>query len=238
MEISIDSLLGGAKRATGTVAVIDVFRAFTTAAVALANGAASIVMVRTIDEALALRDAGIGQICMGEVQGRAPHGFDFGNSPFEVSGVDFRGKTIIQRTSAGTQGIARTSHVQRLYAASLVTAAATARVILSGSPDKVFLVAMGDNGIKRTDEDELCAIHLRNRLEGRPGDADAIRRLVLAGGEVGRFHDPARPFLHPEDVDIALDIDRYDFAVRVNFENGRPVARIERPAAMVAKLPA
>jgi 2-phosphosulfolactate phosphatase len=89
---------------------------------------------------------------------------------------------------------------------------------------------MGDNGIKRTDEDELCAIHLRNRLEGRPGDADAIRQLILAGGEVGRFHDPARPFLHPEDVDIALDIDRYNFAVRVRFENGRAVAHMERPA--------
>ena len=105
MEISIHSLLEGAIRAAGTVAVIDVFRAFTTAAVALANGASRIVMVRTIEEALALRDAGIGQICMGEVRGRAPPGFDFGNSPFEISGVDFGGKTIIQRTSAGTQGI-------------------------------------------------------------------------------------------------------------------------------------
>jgi len=38
MEISIDSLLQGATRATGTVAVIDVFRAFTTTAVALTNG--------------------------------------------------------------------------------------------------------------------------------------------------------------------------------------------------------
>jgi hypothetical protein len=110
--------------------------------------------------------------------------------------------------------------------------------LLSGSPDQIVLVPMGDNGIRRTDADGLCAIHLRNRLEGRPGDPDAVRRLVLAGGEVGRFHDPARPFLHPEDVDIALDIDRYDFAVRVNFENGRPVARIETPAAMMPKLPA
>jgi 2-phosphosulfolactate phosphatase len=50
---------------------------------------------------------------------------------------------------------------------------------------------------------------------------------MFAGGEVGRFHDPARPYLHPEDVDIALDIDRYDFAVRVEFEDGRPVAREE-----------
>jgi 2-phosphosulfolactate phosphatase len=125
--------------------------------------------------------------------------------------------------------------IERLYAASLVTAEATVRSLLSGSPDQVSLVAMGDNGLKRTDEDELCAIHIRNRLEGRPGDADAIRRLILAGGEVGRFHDTARPYLHPEDVDIALDIDRYDFAVRVDFEDGRPVARIETPAVTMPK---
>ena len=42
-------------------------------------------MVRTVEDALALREAGIGQICMGEVRGRAPDGFDFGNSPFEIS---------------------------------------------------------------------------------------------------------------------------------------------------------
>ena len=96
MEISIHSLLEGATRATGTVAIIDVFRAFTTAAVALANGAARILMVSTVEEALALCDAGIGQLCTGEVHGRSPDGFDFGNSPFEVSTVDFTGKTIIQ----------------------------------------------------------------------------------------------------------------------------------------------
>ena len=112
---------------------------------------------------------------MGEVHGRAPDFFDFGNSPFEISGVDFRGKRIIQRTSAGTQGIVLANQAERLYAASLVTAEASVRAILSGSADQVSLVAMGDNGIKRTDEDELCAIHLRYRLDGRPAHADAIR---------------------------------------------------------------
>jgi 2-phosphosulfolactate phosphatase len=237
MEISIHSLLEGAERATGSVAIIDVFRAFTTAAVALANGATSIVMVRSVEDALSLREAGIGQICMGEVRGRAPDGFDFGNSPYEISTVDFHGKTIIQRTSAGTQGIVATNRAQRLYAASLVTLEASVRAILSGSPDQVSLVAMGDNGVKRTDEDELCAVHMRNRLEGRRGDPDAIRRLILAGGEVRRFHDPARPYLHPEDVHVALDIDRYDFAVRVDFESGRPVARIETPTVIIPKSP-
>ena len=149
MKISIYSLLEGARRATGIVAVIDVFRAFTTAAIALANEASKIVMVGTVEEALALRDAGIGHVCMGEVRGRTPPGFDFGNSPFEISGIDFGGKTIVQRTSAGTQGIvAAGKRAVRLYAASLVTADATVRALLSGSPDQISVVAMGDNGLK------------------------------------------------------------------------------------------
>jgi 2-phosphosulfolactate phosphatase len=228
MEIIVDSLLTGAERATGNVAIIDVFRAFTTAAVVLANGASRITMVGTVEEALTLRGRGVGQLCMGEVGGRAPPGFDFGNSPFAIQAVDFTGQNIIQRTSAGTQGIVAASGAKRLYAASLVTANATARALGSGTPDRITLVAMGKSGVQRTDEDELCALHLRNLLEGRPGNPQAVRQVIWAGGEAGRLHVPAPPHSFPEDVAIALDIGRYDFAVRVVIEDGRPVARMER----------
>jgi 2-phosphosulfolactate phosphatase len=57
-----------------------------------------------------------------------------------------------------------------------------------------------------------------------------VRRLILAGGEVTRFHDPNRPHLHPEDIEIALDVDRYDFAIRVQIEDGRPVGCMEKSA--------
>ena len=82
----------------------------------------------------------------------------------------------------------------------------------------------------RAAEDELCALHLRNLLEGRTGDAGALRKLILASGEAERFRDPARPHLPPGDLDIALDIDRYRCAVGVDIDDGRPVRRIERPA--------
>ena len=229
MEVLVDSLLAGAERARGNVAVIDVFRAFTTAAVALANGASQIVMVGTIEEALALRSSGAAQVCMGEVRGRKPVGFDFGNSPSELLDTTLSGATIAQRTSSGTQGIiAAAGGADRLYAASLVTAGATARALRAGSPNRITIVAMGDNGTIRTNEDELCALHLRNLLEGRPGDPEAIRRLILAGGEAERFRDPARPHLPLGDLDIALEIDRYAFAIRVESQGGRPVAHIER----------
>jgi 2-phosphosulfolactate phosphatase len=227
MTIWIGSLLEGAQQARGAVAIIDVFRAFTTAAVVLANGASRIIMVGAVDQALTLRSAGVGQVCLGEVGGSAPPGFDFGNSPFEVSEVDFARKTVIQRTSAGTQGIVAAREAERLYAASLVTASATARALLAQPADRISLVAMGSEAIARSDEDELCALHLRNRLEGRPGNPAALRDVILAGGDVLRFHDPARPYLNEKDVDIALDVDRYDFAIRVTMEDGLPVARRE-----------
>ena len=104
-EIAVGSFSGAARAATGVVVIIDVFRAFTTAAVALANGAARIIMVDDLDTALSLRQQGVGRICMGERQGIKPAGFDFGNSPAEISGVRFDGETLIQTTTNGTRGI-------------------------------------------------------------------------------------------------------------------------------------
>lgn len=228
MNIRIDSLIAGAERAVGITVIIDVFRAFTTAAVAFAKGATKIIMVRDVEEALRLRSAGVGELCMGEVGGVAPPGFDLGNSPFEVSKADLEGRTIIQRTSAGTQGIVAARQATRLYAGSLLTASATARAILRQAPADVSLVAMGLDGVKRSDEDELCAIHLRNLLQGRPGSLSGTRDVILAGPQIPAFHDPAKPHLHPADLDIALEIDRYDFAVLITREDGRLIARKEQ----------
>ena len=61
MDVRIESLLEGAARASGAVAIIDVLRAFTTAAVAFANGATRITMVASVEEALVLRSARAGR---------------------------------------------------------------------------------------------------------------------------------------------------------------------------------
>jgi len=226
MDIRIESLLEGAARASGVVAIIDVFRAFTTAAVAFANGATRITMVASVEEAVALRSQGVGQICMGEVGGRPVDGFDFSNSPFDLSKTDLSGLAIIQRTSAGTQGIVTAARAaEHMFAASLVTASATARGIRSLARGQITLVAMGEEGKRRSTEDEICALYLRNLLEGRPGNADAARHMILSGGEVVKFNDPSRPWLIPDDVPFSLNIDHYDFAIKVSIEDGFPVAR-------------
>src|SRR5512136_1543681 len=94
-------------KAKNTVVVIDVIRAFSTAAYAFGAGAESITLVSGVKEALELRAAIPGALVMGEVGGIKVDSFDFGNSPAEFLGLDLSGKALIQRTSAGTQGIVR-----------------------------------------------------------------------------------------------------------------------------------
>jgi len=225
MEIRIESLIEGARRAEGAVVVIDVFRAFTTAAVAFARGVEKIILTAEPEEALALRASGLGDLCMGELDGMRAPGFDFGNSPFELSLADVRGKTLIQSTRAGTVGVCAVPNPQALYAASFVVAGATAGAILRDDPPLVTLVAMGAKAWQRSDEDEQCALYLRNLLLGGRPDPDAVRKLVSASADAAKFRNPELPQFHPGDLEIALDIDRYDFAIRVAYEDGLPVAR-------------
>jgi 2-phosphosulfolactate phosphatase len=225
MDIRIESLLEGARRARGVVVIVDVFRAFTTAAVAFARGADRIVIVPEVEEALRLRSEGVGDVCVGEVNGIRPEGFDFGNSPFELMQAELAGKVVILSTRAGTVGVAAATGATAIYAGSLVVADATARVIRRQEPAEVTLVAMGWNAAVRTDEDELCALYLRNLLQGRRPDPEAVRSLVLASGEIAKYHDPAQPHFHPEDLEVALEIDKYDFAIRIFKEGEFLVAR-------------
>ncbi len=234
MEIRLGSLVRDAREAAGTVIVIDVFRAFTTAAVAFHNGAARITLVAEADDALALYRGGGGDALLGEVDGKRPPGFDYGNSPYEISGVDLTGKSLIQSTRAGTVGVAAafaSPDAETIYLGSFAVASATVAAVRQAAPPLVTILAMGDQGVVRADEDEHCGIYLRNLLEGRCPDPEAVRRLIMAGGATRKFFDPGQPQYHPEDVALALEFSKYPFAMRVSREEGRPVARVHYPEA-------
>ena len=204
--------------------IIDVFRAFTTAAVALANGAAKIIMVEDLETALALRDQGVGHYCMGERHGIKPAGFDFGNSPAELLNVRFDGKTFLQTTSNGTRGILAANAAKRIYAGSFVNAEATVQAINRSAEYQISLVAMG-NGEERADEDEVCALYLRSRLLKLQPDHKSIRTLIRT---MSKRTDTKT--LSSEDVDCCLNIDFVPFAIRVVKEQNYWVATAEHVA--------
>jgi 2-phosphosulfolactate phosphatase len=227
VDIHLYSLMEGARRARGTAVIIDVYRAFTTAAVALKRGARRIIMVDDPQKALELRNKGIGDLCTGETDGVPVPGFDFGNSPYALSRAELGAKTLIQSTSAGTRGVAAASGSGRIYAAALVNAAATADAILRERPDTVWLVAMGNGGNTRSDEDEQCALYLRNRLRGCRQNRAALRSLVRSAWDSRKFGNPHQPHFDPKDRNIALQIDSIPLAVRVRRVGGLLIATAE-----------
>ena len=225
MEISLGSLKRGAEEAQGTTIIIDVFRAFTTAAIAFDRGAKEIVLFADPNDALDLHRKGVGDYLMGEVSGKKPDGFHFGNSPHEISDVDMTGKTLIQSTRAGTVGVEAATNAAEVFLGSFVVAQATVDAIKKESPSLVSIIAMGDQGVVRADEDEQCGIYLRNIMEERKPDFNAVKSLIMTGGATQKFFDPEQPQYHPEDVTLALQADRYSFAMKISREDGLLVAR-------------
>jgi 2-phosphosulfolactate phosphatase len=229
MEIAIEPGLEGATRARGVAVVIDVFRAFTVSAYALAAGAAECILVRTVEEARSIAAGIPGARVSAEVDGLPVPGIALSNSPTMVAGLDWEGRTLVQRTSAGTQGAtAAALHAERVLACSLVVADATVRRLRELGPRLVTLVPTGGEGTHV--EDAVCTELLRARLEGAavgvPELLDRIRRdgryAALAGGQV--------PGFPPTDLELALQLDRFDFAQEVVRADGRLRLRAVAPS--------
>ncbi len=224
MRVRVASLIEGAASATGAVVIIDVFRAFTAAAIAFSRGAKRIIMVDDLERALALRTAAVGDCCMGERRGAKPPGFDFGNSPAELARARLDGKTLIQTTTNGTAGINAATRAERIFAGAFVSAGATVRALQRAAPDVVTLVAMGREGTRRADEDELCALYLRSRLEGRTPDAEALFRLIASMAPPPNASLIASGDYDLGDRELALQLDLVPFAITVRRERGLLIA--------------
>ena len=225
MKIVIDSLITGAAMAEGAVVIIDVFRAFTTAALAISRGAKKIYMVSDIDDARVLKHKVGADYCVGEVDGKKPVGFDFGNSPYEISQIELKNKSLILSTRAGVVGVNSVKSSDVIMGASLVNAASTCQWLQRQSFEKVTIVAMGWAGMVRTDEDEICAMYIRNLLENRKTDYKAIKNIILSSSHSSKFDDVNLPWYHCQDRDIALDIDSIDCPIVISSEEDILVAK-------------
>jgi 2-phosphosulfolactate phosphatase len=205
--------------AKGTVVVIDVIRAFTSACYAFSAGAEKILLVSEIEHALELREKFPGALLMGEVGGGPIEGFDFSNSPAHYIDHDLSGLCLIQRTSNGTQGVIRAMGAYEIVAASFVCAGATARYIQKQAPAIVTFVITAwhanspepQNG----DEDAACADYIEALLTtGNPDPTPYLARV--ANSPTGKlFQSNTRPEYPATDLPYCLQLDRFNFALPI-----------------------
>ena len=85
------------------VVIIDVFRATTTIATALYNGAARVIPVAEVEECKRLVTEIIGSITAGEREGKVIEGLQYGNSPTEYPREFIEDKTLVLTTTNGTK---------------------------------------------------------------------------------------------------------------------------------------
>ena len=84
------------------IVIIDVFRATSTIATALYNGAAAIIPVAAVDDCIAIGKK-LGAITAGERDGKVIEGLQYGNSPAEYPRSFIEGKTMVLTTTNGTK---------------------------------------------------------------------------------------------------------------------------------------
>jgi 2-phosphosulfolactate phosphatase len=130
--------------------VFDVLRATSTMVTALGNGAAAIVPVAEIPEALSIRNRQPEVLLAGERDGLRIEGhltggieFDLGNSPREFTAGKVGGRTIVMTTTNGTRALRACAPAAAVLLGSFLNLRATAEAIEQQSPPHLLLVCSG-----------------------------------------------------------------------------------------------
>jgi 2-phosphosulfolactate phosphatase len=155
------------------VVVIDVLRASTTIAVALANGARAVIPLDSTEEVVTRAKAfARSEVRLaGERQMLAIPGFDLGNSPREFTREAVEGKTMLMSTTNGTAAIGGVQGARDVVIASYVNFSAVLAMLrsaLRGGTDVAIVCAGRDKQFSL--EDAACAgryvAHASKRLTG------------------------------------------------------------------------
>lgn len=220
--------------------VFDVLRATSSMVTALAHGAAAIIPVEEIPEALAWRQRQPEILLAGERHGvriqadqTGSIAFDLGNSPREFTQERVQGKTIAMTTTNGTRALRACAHARVVLAGSFLNLQATAGFIRRENPADLLIICSGTFE-QAAYEDMLGAGALGDLLwdhYGKGAVADSAwmaRRLYLLEqsdllAALGYARNGRRLLSQAElrdDVAFCLQRDKFDLVAHLD-EQGR-----------------
>jgi 2-phosphosulfolactate phosphatase len=192
----------GAAERVPTAVVVDVLRATSTIAQALAAGYRRAFCCAEIEEARALRSRLDDAVLAGERRAAAIPGFDLGNSPREF--LEPRAETLVLSTTNGTRAIvAAARNAETVLLGSLTNLDAVAAAAREAVTD-VEIVCAGVEG-RFTLDDAYCAGRIAELLGGERSDAgEAAVRIAhsFSSAEEG-LRASGNPYHEEIDEDIA-----------------------------------
>ena len=170
------------------VAMIDVLRASTTIAVALANGARTVIPLESSEDVVTrskqFERAGV--LLAGERRMLKMEGFDLGNSPAEHTRETVEGKTVLLTTTNGTRALLAVQGARDVVVASYVNLTAVCamlRAALRGGADVTIVCAGQDRQFAL--EDAACAGRYVYQITKRLQQSD-VNDAALAASLIDR----------------------------------------------------
>jgi len=189
-----------------TVVVIDVLRATSCIVTAMAKGAAGVMPVETVQEAINLHKDDT--VLCGERHCKKVAGFHYGNSPTELNQHDLTQKKLILTTTNGTRVIQKCRKGWHILCASFLNAKNCAEAILSLGRDTIIVSAGTYDRFSL--EDSLCA--------------GLVIAEVLAAGRATRtfqLNDFAKA-MHAAYLHLQTELEQ----TLLNCENGRKLRKL------------
>ena len=166
--------------------VFDVLRATSTMVTALGRGAAGILPVTEIAEALSVRERQPEVLLAGERDGvrigghlTGGRGFDLGNSPREFTADRIGGRTIVMTTTNGTRALRACAPAAAVLLGSFLNLGATVEFIERRHPPHLLLVGSGTLD-QAAYEDVLCAGALCDLLWPKYGGGAVADSALIA----------------------------------------------------------
>jgi 2-phosphosulfolactate phosphatase len=156
------------------VVIIDVFRATSTIAAALHNGARSVIPVASVPECIEIGKATANSVTAGERDGKIAAGLEYGNSPSEYPRSFIEGKTLVLTTTNGTRLLHMVQGAAAIITGSFLNLSAVSEFLISKRKSVVLGCAAWKDRFNL--EDTLFAGAVADKLKEHFGsNCDSVR---------------------------------------------------------------
>ncbi|MCA9422621.1 MAG: 2-phosphosulfolactate phosphatase, partial [Nitrospira sp.] len=157
----------------------------------------------SIKTALALKQQNPEYILAGERDGLPVPGFDLPNSPYAFSQLNLQEKTLILKTTYGTEAALRALQGAHVFVAAFINAKRTALDVkqLNANNQRKTIRIIASH--PTSDEDLACAQYIEDLITDRHRiPVEDVTKRIRTSDCAKKFVDPSQPAFDPRDLEL------------------------------------